>query len=92
MLERAHAHAGPHLDFAEADATTWTPAEPHDLIVSNALLQWVPGHADRFPAWLDAITPGGTFAFQVPGNFDQPSHVLMRELAASPRWRDRLAA
>ncbi|MGW9119970.1 trans-aconitate 2-methyltransferase [Streptomyces sp. NPDC055663] len=91
MLERARAHAGPHLDFAEADATTWTPAERHDLIVSNALLQWVPGHAARFPAWLDAITPGGTFAFQVPGNFDQPSHVLMRELAGSPRWRSRLA-
>lgn len=90
MLEQARAHATPFLDFAEADATTWTPAEPYDLIVSNALLQWVPGHADRFPAWLDAITPGGTFAFQVPGNFDQPTHVLMRELADSPRWRSRL--
>ncbi|MFI9627101.1 trans-aconitate 2-methyltransferase [Streptomyces sp. NPDC052042] len=90
MLERARIHAGPLLDFAEADAATWTPTEPHDLIVSNALLQWVPGHAARFPAWLDALTPGGTFAFQVPGNFDQPTHVLMRELAGSPRWRDRL--
>ncbi|MFE5111067.1 trans-aconitate 2-methyltransferase [Streptomyces sp. NPDC056663] len=91
MLEQARANATPFLDFAEADATTWTPDEPYDLIVSNALLQWVPGHADRFPAWLDAITPGGTFAFQVPGNFDQPTHVLMRELAESPRWRSRLA-
>ncbi|MFF0288359.1 trans-aconitate 2-methyltransferase [Streptomyces sp. NPDC005262] len=90
MLEQARAHATPFLDFAEADATTWTPDEPYDLIVSNALLQWVPGHTDRFPAWLDAITPGGTFAFQVPGNFDQPTHVLMRELAESPRWRSRL--
>ncbi|MFD9500357.1 trans-aconitate 2-methyltransferase [Streptomyces sp. NPDC060035] len=90
MLERAHAHAGPRLDFAEADATTWTPDETYDLIVSNALLQWVPGHAGRFPHWLDAITPGGTLAFQVPGNFDAPSHTLMRELAESPAWRDRL--
>ncbi|WP_329210200.1 trans-aconitate 2-methyltransferase [Streptomyces sp. NBC_00683] len=90
MLERAQAHAGPRLDFAEADAATWTPGETYDLIVSNALLQWVPGHADRFPRWLDALTPGGTLAFQVPGNFDAPSHVLMRELAASPRWRTRL--
>ncbi|MET7858364.1 trans-aconitate 2-methyltransferase [Streptomyces sp. NPDC005318] len=90
MLERAQAHATPLLDFAEADATTWTPPEPYDVIVSNALLQWVPGHADRFPAWLDALTPGGTFALQVPGNFDQPTHVLMRELAESPCWRSRL--
>ncbi|MFE1402257.1 trans-aconitate 2-methyltransferase [Streptomyces sp. NPDC058770] len=90
MLERARTHAGPLLDFTEADAATWTPAEPYDLIVSNALLQWVPGHAARFPVWLDALTPGGTLALQVPGNFDQPTHVLMRELADSPRWRDRL--
>jgi trans-aconitate 2-methyltransferase len=28
---------------------------------------------------------------QVPGNFDQPSHQILRELAASPRWRARLS-
>ncbi|MEU5715455.1 trans-aconitate 2-methyltransferase [Streptomyces sp. NPDC020403] len=90
MLERARAHAGPRLDFAEADAATWIPDEPYDLIVSNALLQWVPGHADRIPVWLDALTPGGVLAFQVPGNFGAPSHTLLRQLAGSPAWRDRL--
>ncbi|MET9775426.1 trans-aconitate 2-methyltransferase [Streptomyces sp. NPDC006367] len=95
MLARAEEHAGPtpgggHLGFARADARTWTPAEPHDLIVSNATLQWVPGHADRLTDWIAALRPGGTLAFQVPGNFDAPSHRLMRELAAAPRWRDRL--
>jgi trans-aconitate 2-methyltransferase len=97
MLDRAHAaHEGPtpgggRLDFAPADARTWTPGEPHDLIVSNATLQWVPGHVDRFADWVAALKPGGVLAFQVPGNFDAPSHRLMRELAESPRWRDRLA-
>ncbi|GGM04644.1 trans-aconitate 2-methyltransferase [Streptomyces fumigatiscleroticus] len=95
MLARAEAEAGPtpgggHLDFAHADARTWAPTEPYDLIVSNATLQWVPGHTGRFADWIAALAPGGTFAFQVPGNFDAPSHRLMRELAASPRWRDRL--
>ncbi|MFJ8767632.1 trans-aconitate 2-methyltransferase [Streptomyces clavifer] len=90
MLERARGHAGARLDFAEADASTWVPGETYDLIVSNALLQWVPDHAVRFPLWLDALAPGGTLAFQVPGNFDAPSHTLMRELADSPAWRDRL--
>jgi trans-aconitate 2-methyltransferase len=28
---------------------------------------------------------------QVPGNFTAPSHVLTRELAASPAWASRLA-
>lgn len=91
MLGQAAAHATDRLDFTEADAATWTPREPHALIISNALLQWVPDHAARFPDWLAGLTPGGTLAFQVPGNFDQPSHTLMRELAGSPRWRSRLS-
>lgn len=95
MLDRARRHAGPtpgggHLDFAVADARTWSPDEPVDLLVSNATLQWVPGHADRFPDWIDRLAPGGTLALQVPGNFDAPSHRLMRELADSRRWRHRL--
>jgi len=96
MLDKAHVdHEGPtsgggRIDFAAADLRAWAPAEPYDLIVSNATFQWVPGHLDRFPVWVDALLPGGTFAFQVPGNFDSPSHRLMRELARSDRWRDRL--
>ncbi|MBW5422939.1 trans-aconitate 2-methyltransferase [Streptomyces sp. BG9H] len=96
MLAEAERFAGPtdgggRLDFAAADATEWAPPPgTYDLILSNATLQWVPDHADSFPAWITALTPGGTFAFQVPGNFDAPSHVLMRELSGSARWRDRL--
>ncbi|MFG3095673.1 trans-aconitate 2-methyltransferase [Streptomyces sp. NPDC048202] len=90
MLERARAeHTG--LDFAFADARTWTPEGPHDLLFSNATLQWVPGHLDRFAEWTDALEPGGVFAFQVPDNTDAPLHALMRELAATPRWAPRLA-
>ncbi|MCH0569470.1 trans-aconitate 2-methyltransferase [Streptomyces sp. MUM 136J] len=96
MLDRAVTeHEGPtpgggRLDFAPADVRTWTPAEPYDLIISNATLQWVDGHLDRFAGWIDALAPGGTFAFQVPDNIDAPLHALMRELGRSPRWRDRL--
>lgn len=95
MLAGAAALAGPtpgggHLDFAPADITAWEPTEPYDLIVSNAALQWVPGHEDRLPVWVDALTPGGVLAFQVPGNFDSPSHRLLRELAAAPHRSTRL--
>ncbi|MCZ0988799.1 trans-aconitate 2-methyltransferase [Streptomyces diastatochromogenes] len=97
MLDKAHVDhegataGGGHLDFAHADARVWTPEGPHDLIVSNATLHWVPGHADRFADWVAALKPGGTFAFQVPDNIDAPLHALMRELAATPRWKSRLA-
>ncbi|MFD9445736.1 trans-aconitate 2-methyltransferase [Streptomyces sp. NPDC060006] len=95
MLARTDEYAGPtagggRLDFAHADLTDWAPTETYDLIVSNAALQWVPGHLDALPGWLDALAPGGTFAFQVPNNIDAPLHALMRELAASARWKDRL--
>ncbi len=91
MLERARRYAGPRLDFAHADAATWAPGKAaYDLIVSNALLQWVPDHASRFPVWLDALTPGGVLAFQVPGNFSAPSHTLLAALRDSARWRARL--
>ncbi|MEK8172322.1 methyltransferase domain-containing protein [Streptomyces sp. M19] len=59
------------------------PEETYDLIVSNAALQWVPGHADSFARWVAALRPGGTFAFQVPGNFTSPSHALLGELSDS---------
>lgn len=96
MLARAEKeYAGPTpggglLDFRLADAAKWTPEEPYDLIVSNAALQWVPGHAESFAGWIDALTPGGTFAFQVPGNFTAHSHALLGELCETPRWSERL--
>ncbi|NBM18763.1 trans-aconitate 2-methyltransferase [Streptomyces sp. GC420] len=95
MLDRAREYAGPtagggRIDFRPADAAHWVPEEPYDLIVSNAALQWVPSHPDSFKAWIDGLTPGGTLAFQVPGNFTSPSHALLAELCERPEWRDRL--
>ena len=95
MLADAEPYAGPtpgggRLDFAHADAATWAPEETYDLIVSNAALQWVPGHLDAFPSWLAALAPGGVLAFQVPNNLDAPLHALMRELGTGPRWKNRL--
>jgi len=90
MIARARRLAGDRLAFVQADAATWTPDTPPDVIVSNALFQWVPGHRDTLTRLAAALPSGGLLAFQVPGNFDAPSHVLLRELCRTPRWRDRL--
>lgn len=97
MLAEAAGRAGEtpgggRLDFRRADAARWIPDEPYDLIVSNAALQWVPGHADSFATWLDTMAPGGILALQVPGNFVSPSHALLGELCDTPQWRERLGA
>ncbi|MFI7704555.1 trans-aconitate 2-methyltransferase [Nonomuraea sp. NPDC049480] len=76
--------------FAVADVATWRPDRPMDVIVSNAVLQWVPSHRDVLEHWMEELAPGGWLAFQVPGNFDAPSHVAIRELCASQAWADKL--
>ena len=74
------------VEFEVADLRAWQPAEPVDVLVSNATLQWVPGHLDLLPALVSAVAPGGWVAFQVPGNFDEPSHTIRRDLAALPEY------
>jgi trans-aconitate 2-methyltransferase len=41
---------------------------------------------------LEQAAEGGALAVQVPANFDAAAHTLMREVAASARWRSRFAA
>ena len=61
------------------------------MLVCNAVLQWVPDHQDLLLRWADLLAPGGWLAVQLPGNFGQPSQVILRELAESARWRAPLA-
>jgi trans-aconitate 2-methyltransferase len=79
------------VHFELGDLREWQPERPVDVIVSNAVLQWVPDHFDLLSRWAEALAPGGWLAFQMPGNFDQPVHTLLGELAASGRWRSALA-
>jgi trans-aconitate 2-methyltransferase len=81
---------GGRLSFALGDVRDWQPERPPDVLVCNAVLQWVPGHQDLLLRWADMLAPDGWLAFQLPGNFDQPSHAIVRELAASDRWRGLL--
>ena len=61
-----------------------------DVIICNAVLQWIPGHEELLTEWVGWLAPGGWLAFQLPGNFDQPSHTILRELASEPRWKSLL--
>jgi trans-aconitate 2-methyltransferase len=93
MIDAARAGTGqrPRLGFDLADIRDWRPARPIDVLVSNAVLQWLPGHLDLVARWPALLSPGGSLAFQLPGNYDQPSHAILRDLAGSDRWRPLLA-
>jgi trans-aconitate 2-methyltransferase len=81
---------GGRVSFAIGDVRDWQPDRAPDVLICNAVLQWVPGHHDLLVRWAEMLAPDGWLAFQLPGNFDQPSHAIIREMAASPRWREPL--
>jgi len=89
VREELPASAG--VTLIEAEAQTWVPETEIDVLVSNALLQWIPRHGDLLSRMAGWLAPRGWLAIQVPGNFDAPSHTLLRNLADSPQWTDRLA-
>ena len=90
MIAQADAD-GPdeRLAFSVGDLRDWQPASLVDVLVSNATLQWVPGHLQQLPRLLDFVRPGGWLAFQVPGNFADRTHTAMARVATSPRWAAR---
>lgn len=90
MIEAAQRHAGPQLTFDVGDVHTWQPERPVDLIVSNAVLQWVPDHTELFPQWLDVLSPGGALAFQVPATGPSGTNEVIRLVTQQARWRERL--
>lgn len=89
MLDRAR-RVLPTARFELSGVERWEPDGPPDLLFSNAALHWVGDHFSLFPRLLDSLSPGGVLAVQMPGNFEAPSHRLIRELAASPAWTGKL--
>lgn len=86
----ARARQVPGISAHQGDLRDWRPQKPADVIVSNAALQWVPGHLDLLPRIIGHLAPGGWMAMQVPGNFEEPSHTIRAELAAEPRFAEHL--
>jgi trans-aconitate 2-methyltransferase len=83
MIDRAR--AGNHdadASYELADVSTWEPDGPVDLIVSNALFQWVPDRLAVIDRLRGHVAPGGTFALQTPNNYAAPSHRLLDEIAS----------
>jgi trans-aconitate 2-methyltransferase len=89
MIEAARKRL-PGIAFEVADIWQWEPAQPLDVILANAVLQWIPGHETLMPALLARLNPGGALAVQTPDNLDEPSHRLMREIAGAGPWAAKL--
>jgi trans-aconitate 2-methyltransferase len=91
MLAKSTAYSGGGVRFEHGDISAFAPAEAYDLVSSNAALHWVPQHAALLGRLTRALRPGGQLAFQVPDNFDHPSHRAAEEAAAQEPFRTALS-
>lgn len=86
MIDKAKAgNNDPHVSYALGDVSDWVGHA--DLIISNAMFQWVPDQLEVIER-LAGLTD--TLAFQVPDNFGAPSHALMREVAGRTPYAKHL--
>ena len=90
MLEACRAHASGALRFEREDIAAWSPAEPFDLVFSNAALQWVEDHEALWVRLAAAVRAGGQLAVQMPANDDHASHTIARALAQQEPYRGYL--
>lgn len=84
MLAKARASM-PGVAFVQGDLHTFQPEDVGgaDLLFSNAVFHWL-RREQRIPTvlrLLQTLSPDGVLAFQLPDNYDEPSHRAMREVA-----------
>jgi trans-aconitate 2-methyltransferase len=89
MLETA-ARSAFKARWIKADVATWQPDKTYDVLFANAILQWVDDHRTLLPRLMSFLNPDGVFAFQMPRNFKEPCHTLMRKVADEGPWADKL--
>lgn len=83
---------GAAVEYRVGDINEYQPTDEVDVIITNAALQWVPGHADLLGRWAEDLHSGAWIALQVPGNHQAPAHRALRALCGTPRWSDRLGS
>ena len=89
MIETA-IESFPEQNWFLADASTWVPANPIDLVYSNAALQWLPNHEALMPRLFSMIAPGGALAFQIPSSTYATVRKLIHEISCDSAWTERM--
>ncbi len=81
----------PQVKWITGSIESWaagtTVSDQYDVVFSNAAFQWIADHATAFPQIFKHVAPGGALAAQMPGNYGDPVHRLMRDMARSAAWQ-----
>jgi trans-aconitate 2-methyltransferase len=89
MLDQAR-RSGIQAIWHSGDIPSWSPTLRYDVIFANAALHWLGDQDALLARLMGYLTDGGVLAFQVPANFNEPSHRLMRDVAAEGPWAAKL--
>lgn len=83
MLAGSAAFASDRVRFVEGDLVELGGLDgDFDVLFANAAFQWVADQEALLGGLVGRLRPGGQLAFQVPANFDHPSHVVADEVGA----------
>src|ERR1700678_2588251 len=89
MIVQAQASGG-GAQWSVADIEIWEATASHDVIFAKATRHWIGQQSSLLPRLFQAVSPGGTFAFQVPLNFEMPSHALNHAIGNEGPWATRV--
>lgn len=90
MIEAATARQRPgRLEFRVGDLREWVPDAAPDVILANAVLQWLPDHLTLLPRIAGLLAPGGVLGLQMPAEIAGGVIGIAYELAATDAWRDK---
>lgn len=77
MLTTARA-SDDRVNWQLGDLAIWDGESQHDVVFSNAALQWLPDHHTLLPLLFRPVSPSGVLAVQVPDHyFAEPYHELL---------------
>jgi trans-aconitate 2-methyltransferase len=88
MLEKANTEFSNSdaVDFVTGDLATFKVDDGADIVFSNAVFHWLRSQ-ERIPTltrFFASLKKGSVLAIQVPDNYHEPSHRLMRDTASQP--------
>jgi trans-aconitate 2-methyltransferase len=89
MIGAARA-AFPQQEWVLGRIEDWSASEPHDVVFSNAALQWAKDHVVLTRRLFGQVAPGGALAFQIPSGEFSPVRSFIHEIARDPAWAPRM--
>jgi trans-aconitate 2-methyltransferase len=82
--------AFPDQEWVLGRIEDWSAGKPHDVVFSNAALQWVRDHVTLTRQLFAQVAPDGALAFQIPSGTFAQVRVFIHEIATDPAWTHRM--